>query len=106
MYLSQELSPPRVRLLPVRGNLYLAWRFANDRIFVVLDHFDYDLFWKSKNGEWVDADVTCYVAFGFSFCLSFIGSGKVRVRLAGFAHLAAGPFGRTGCFLSPERRDG
>ena len=51
-------------------------------------------------------NVMNYVAFSLSFCLSFIGSGKVRVRLAGFAHLAAGPFGRTGCFLSPERRDG
>ena len=67
---------------------------------------NYDFFWKSTNVELVDADVTCYVAFGLSFCFSFIGSGKVRVRLAGFAHLAAGPFGRTGCFLSPERRDG
>ena len=68
--------------------------------------FNYNFFWKSMNVELVDADVMCYVAFGLSFCFSFIGSGKVRVRLAGFAHLAAGPFGRIGCFLSPERRDG
>ena len=66
----------------------------------------FDVFSKSMNMELVDADVMFYVAFGLPFCLSFIGSGKVRVRLAGFAHLAAGPFGRTGWFLSPERRDG
>ena len=36
---------------------------------------------------------------------TFIGLGKVRVRLAGFAHLAAGPVVRTGCYLSPENRD-
>ena len=81
-------------------------RFANDEFFVVSTGLNYDFFSKSMNVELVDADVMCYVAFGLSFCLSFIGSGKVRVRLAGFAHLAAGPFGRTGCFLSPERRDG
>ena len=50
--------------------------------------------------------VTLYVAFDVSMYLTFTGSGKVRVRLAGVAHLAAGPFGRTGCFQSPERRDG
>ena len=75
-------------------------------MFAVSSGLIYDVFSKSMNMELVDADVMCYVAFGLSFCLSFIGSGKVRVRLAGFAHLAAGPFGRTGCFLSPERRDG
>ena len=68
--------------------------------------FSYEFIWRSMNGEFVDADVMWYVAFGLSFYLSFIGSGKVRVRLADFVHLAAGPFGRTGCFLSPERRDG
>ena len=50
-------------------------------------------------------NVTLHVAFNVSIDLTFIGSGKVRVRLAGFAHLAVGPFGRTVCFLSPERRD-
>jgi hypothetical protein len=55
--------------------------------------------------EFVDVGVTLNIAFDVSLDLAFIGSGKVRVRLAGFAHLAAGPFGRTGCFLSPERRD-
>ena len=57
-------------------------------------------------GRLVDVDVTQYVAFNVSICLTFIGSGKVRVRLARFVHMAAGPFGRTGCVLSPERRDG
>ena len=80
-------------------------RFENDRIFKVFDGLVFDLTWTSMIWEFVDADVMFYVAFGLSLCLSFIGSGKARLRLAGFAHLAAGPFGRTGCFLSPERRD-
>ena len=78
----------------------------NDRNLRECDCLDFDLIRKSMIVELADADVMFYVAFGLPFRLSFIGSGKVRVRLAGFAHLAAGPFGRTGCFLSPERRDG
>ena len=81
-------------------------RFENDRIFMVFDGLVFDLTWTSMIWEFVDVFVTLYVAFDVPFYLTFIGSGKVRVRLAGFAHLAAGPFGRTGCFLSPERRDG
>ena len=81
-------------------------RFENDRIFTVFDGLVFDLTWTSMIWEFVDVFVTLYVAFDVLFYLTFRRSGKVRVRLAGFAHLAAGPFGRTGCFLSPERRDG
>ena len=75
--------------------------------------FNYDFFWRSMNGEFVDVDVMWYVALGLSFYTSFIGSGKVRVRLADFVHLAAGSVwpdwvlseSRKKGWVRPERRD-
>ena len=67
--------------------------------------FDIEYFWNSMDGEARRCGRDVGDRFQRHPFLYFRNLLQGAVRLAGFAHLAAGPFGQTGCFLSPEIRD-
>ena len=67
--------------------------------------FDNDFVGFGVRLTFVDVDRRLSFAFGISSVGTFIGSDEVRVRLADFACLGAGPFCRSRHFRSPERRD-